>query len=114
VEPTSPRLSPVGSRESLQPKAGASPSATATSQPHLSTTLGMDEAETAPNANEPTGGSAVTPHAPAPTSSDEPTSDPSETPAATDEGHGDQHDEDDEDEPGLLPVLPAPGSQGHS
>jgi hypothetical protein len=111
VEPTSPHLSPVGSRRSLRAKAGASPSATAALEPGHSTAPGVDETGTAHDAYEPAGRTAVTPDAPAPTSSDEPTSSPSESPPATNDEHGDQHDEEAEDDPGLLPVLPAPGSQ---
>jgi hypothetical protein len=113
VEPTSLHLSPVRSRRSLRAKVGASPSATGASEPRPSTAPGVDETGTASDADEPAGGSAVTPDAPSTTSSDEPTSSPSESPPATDDGHGDQHDEEAEDESGLLPVLPAPGSQDH-
>jgi hypothetical protein len=93
--------------------AGASPSTTAASEPHPSTAPRVDEAGTARDADEPAAGPAATPDAPSTTSSNEPTSSPPESPPATDDGHEDQHDEETEDEPGLLPVLPAPGSQDH-
>jgi hypothetical protein len=111
VEPTSPHFSPVGSRRSLRAKAGASPSATAASEPGPSTAPGVDETGTAHHADEPAKETAVAPDPSAPTSSDEPNSSPSESPPATNDEHGDQHDEEVEDDPGLLPVLPAPGSQ---
>lgn len=110
LEPTSPPLRPVGSRRNLQAKAGATPSVPAASEPQPSTAP-VDETGTARDADEPAAGSA-TPDAPSTTPSDEPTSSPSQSPPATDDGQGDQ-DEETENEPGLLPVLPAPDSQDH-
>jgi hypothetical protein len=111
MEPTSPRLSPAGSRRSLRAKPGASPATTAPSPPRTSTAPGGDETGTAREADEPAAGSAVTPDAPSTTSSDEPTSGPSGSPPPTDDRHRDQHGQTAEDEPELLPVLPTPDSQ---
>jgi hypothetical protein len=72
-----------------------------------------DRVGTTSDADQSAGGPEGTPDAPSATSSDEPTSGPSESPPTTDDRDGDQRDEDDGDDPGLLPVIPDPGTQAH-
>ena len=108
--PTPSRISTVGARDGLPREAGAAPSVSPAPQQAPSTAPEPVGAGAAADADASAGRPAAT--SDGASGSDEPTRGSSEeSPPATDDGNGDQREGSEDEDAGLLPIIPDPGPQ---